>query len=365
MSVSWRRRAADRACRVVQAVLPPSLHGWGWAVRCETAGIADDREALLFALDSLSGLLPRAVAGQAMRLLDRPRMLGTLCAVGSVALGLAYLTGAGAPLGYRAVNAGALVFGLAALALVGRVRGQARWGGGAIAVMAAALLATALMAAKVEGAARWVSLGGLSVQPSLILLPLLLVAFARHRDGAASAGMMVAVAAMALQPDRAMAAMLALGLAVQALARRDRCSAALAAVGAAGFAVTLARADALPAVPYVDGILMSAFGVHPVAGVAVVGGSMLLLVPALAGIVRDPARRAVHASFGAAWLAVIGAAALGNYPTPLVGYGGSAILGYALSLLALPRVARRRAGAAAAGAAGRVRRDHHMLLRAA
>jgi hypothetical protein len=129
--------------------------------------------------------------------------------------------------------------------------------------------------------------------------------------------------------------------------------------------VTLARADALPAVPYVDGILLGSFGVHPAAGVAVVGGAMLLLAPALAGIVRDPARRAVHASFGAAWLAVIGAAALGNYPTPLVGYGGSAILGYALSLLALPRVARRRAEAAAAGAAGRARGDHHMLLRAA
>jgi cell division protein FtsW (lipid II flippase) len=28
---------------------------------------------------------------------------------------------------------------------------------------------------------------------------------------------------------------------------------------------------------------------------------------------------------------VIAAAAIGNYPTPLVGYGGSAILGYLLS----------------------------------
>jgi hypothetical protein len=33
---------------------------------------------------------------------------------------------------------------------------------------------------------------------------------------------------------------------------------------------------------------------------------------------------------------VIVAAALGNYPTPLVGYGGSAIIGYVVSLLGLP-----------------------------
>jgi len=40
--------------------------------------------------------------------------------------------------------------------------------------------------------------------------------------------------------------------------------------------------------------------------------------------------------FGVAWLGMVVAAALGNYPTPLVGYGGSAILGYALSLSFLP-----------------------------
>jgi hypothetical protein len=36
-------------------------------------------------------------------------------------------------------------------------------------------------------------------------------------------------------------------------------------------------------------------------------------------------------------LVVLAAAALGNYPTPLVGYGGSAILGYLLCLIGLPQ----------------------------
>lgn len=43
--------------------------------------------------------------------------------------------------------------------------------------------------------------------------------------------------------------------------------------------------------------------------------------------------------FGAAWLGVIVAAAVGNYPTPLVGYGGSAVIGYVLSAFALPPAA--------------------------
>ncbi len=45
--------------------------------------------------------------------------------------------------------------------------------------------------------------------------------------------------------------------------------------------------------------------------------------------VRDPA------VFGATWLAVIAFAIVGNYPTPLVGYGSSAIVGYCLSAAVL------------------------------
>lgn len=38
------------------------------------------------------------------------------------------------------------------------------------------------------------------------------------------------------------------------------------------------------------------------------------------------------------------AAALGNYPTPIVGYGGSAVIGYVFSLLALPKLVMVGAG---------------------
>ena len=115
--------------------------------------------------------------------------------------------------------------------------------------------------------------------------------------------------------------------------------------------MTLARPDALPAVPYVDRVLFTAFDVHPVAGAAVLIGALILLVPALAGRLGDAANGPAYLVFGTIWLGCVVAAALGNYPTPLVGYGGSAILGYLLSLSAFP--SRRRAALGSGADAGR------------
>ena len=364
MSASLRRGLTDLACRALQATLPPSLRSWGWAVRCEAASIPDDTRALLFTLDSLCGLMPRAIASHLlqpfasligdgalfskgstiMNIFDatmrRPRALGIACSIGAVVLGIVYMAIAGAPMRYLGINAGALVISLMMLALLARVvaAGQ-RWTGSAIMAMAGALLVTALLGSEVEGAARWVNFGGLAIQPSLILLPVMLVAFSRNRDVLATAGIVAAAAAMALQPDRAMAGMLALCLAALTVMRRDRHVAVALAASVAGFAATLARADTLPAVPYVDQILYSSFDVHAGAGLAVLGGLALLLVPAIVGWSRDADNRATYAAFGAVWLTAIMAAALGNYPTPIVGYGGSAIIGYALSLVALPKLA--------------------------
>lgn len=392
MNRSLRRGLADLACRALQAILPPTLQSWGWAVRCETAAIPDDTKALLFALDSLCGLMPRAVASHLLHLLApligddtffsggsitmnvydattrRPRLVGIACAIGSVMLGLVYMTIAGAPGRYLGINVGALAIGLTMLIALGcSVQAGRQAIGWTITAMAGALLATALLGDKVDGAARWVNLGGLSIQPSLILLPVMLVAFSRCRDALAAAGMIAAAAAMAVQPDRAMAGMLAMGLAALAVMRPGRYVIAAFGASIAGFIVTLAQADTLPAVPYVDQIFYSSFNVHTAAGVAVLGGSILLLVPAITGWGRDPANRALYATFGAVWLAGIVAAALGNYPTPIVGYGGSAIIGYALSLLALPKLAGipAEADARASTDVNTISLDSHLLVKPA
>jgi hypothetical protein len=355
MSGGLRRGLADFTCRALQATLPPSLQSWGWAVRCETAGIPDDTQALLFALDSVRGLAPRSVA---------PRLLHPFAAlIGAVMLGLAYMAIADAPTRYLRINIGALVIGLTVLPLFGRtmVAGRKRVGC-AITAMAGALLATTLLGDNINGVARWVNLGGLAVQPSLILLPLMLVAFARTRNWLTTIGIIVAATAMAIQPDRAMAGMLAAGLAVLAIMRPDKHVTAALGASIAGFVATVIRADALPAAPYVDQILYSAFDAHLAAGAAVWGGSVLLIIPAIVGWSRDPENRVTYAVFGAAWFAAILAAALGNYPTPIVGYGGSAIIGYALSLLALPKLESEDAGAASRkiGEANTMPLDRHL-----
>jgi cell division protein FtsW (lipid II flippase) len=242
------------------------------------------------------------------------------------------MAAAGAPATYLAVNALSLVMGIAAFALM-HLSGRApRLPGGVATALGGLLLATALFGGPVEGASRWVRVGGLALQVSLIVLPAMLVAFAQRRDLLATIGVVLAAVALALQPDRAMAGAMVSALAALALFRRDRWVASALAVAVAGFATTLIRPDRLPAVPYVDRILYTAFEVHAMAGIAVLGGALLLVVPAIAGQRLDPENRDVYAVFGAVWLGTVAAAALGNYPTPLVGYGGSAILGYALSL---------------------------------
>lgn len=354
MSIGLRRGLTTLACRLLQSVLPPALQSWGWAVRHEADSIRDDTQALLFTLDSLGGLLPRAIAAHllhpfaegliAMNLLAaamrRPRTLGILCAIGATLLGLVYMAVAGAPMRYLGVNIGALGIGLSMLGMLGHAAtADRRWAYAAIVAMAGALLATALLGAEVDGAARWVNIAGMAIQPSLILLPVMLVAFARTRSATATTGIVIAAAAIALQPDRAMAGMLALCVAILAAVHRDRHTVTAFAAGVTGFIATLIRADTLSAVPYVDQVLYSSFAVHAGAGLAVWSGAALMLVPAIVGLGRDPDNRAVYATFGAAWLAAIVAAALGNYPTPVVGYGGSAIIGYVVSLFALPTLA--------------------------
>lgn len=265
-----------------------------------------------------------------------PQWIGPACAVGATGLGLAYLAAAGAPVRYVFVNAGALLVGLTIVAAGARwPRAIAPRPGLAILAIGAALLAAAFFGHTLEGATRWVRVGPLSLQPSLVLLPMMCVMAGRAHGVLAASGLIVAAIALALQPDRAMAGALVAGVAVLTLERPDRWRVAALAAAAVGFAVTLARPDILPAQPFVEQVFFSASQVHVLAGLVVWSGAVLLVIPAVVGAVARPDCREAYLAFGGVWLAVIAASALGNYPTPVVGYGASSILGYVLSLAAL------------------------------
>lgn len=359
------RRFASQMLSAASRLLPPHLSPWARAMGRELAEIPGDGAAVVFAAGCLRAVLALAVTAclrsllaaaraSAIRLAPstrsiltmnsisaRPSLLGLICAVGAVAIGIAYMSAAGAPLRYILMNLATLVLGAAAWLALGRIAGSRVAAPGPVTLaLAVPLLLTALFGLAAGGAARWVSIGPFNLQVSLIVLPLMLVIYARQPDGIGTAGMIVAALALALQPDRAMAGVLVAGLLALLVSDRSRLPVVAAAGAVLAFGWTLLTPDLLPSVPYVNRILYTAFDVHLLAGLAVVTGSAALVVPAAIGAWRLAGERPALLAFGGCWAAVVVAAALGNYPTPLVGYGGSAVLGYLLSVALLPNGTR-------------------------
>lgn len=331
--------------RLAAAILPSSTEDWGQAMIAEAQTIARSDAALGFALGCLgaafsyrlSSLLARQEPQMTFSPTVYPRRFAILCGAAAIGLGFSFMAAGGAPASYFMMNGAAFILGLLALGVIAEARRIIYVPAGLISIsLAGILLAVSLWGVSADGMSRWMSVGGVMLQPSLILVPAVLLGFARSRDSLPFLAIMIAALALALQPDRAMAAALAAGLIPVAATRRGRLELAAIAVALSGFAFTMIQPDMSPAVPFVDQILFTSFTVHPLAGLAVWCGAALMLLPAIAGIAGDSHHRLAYAAFGAIWLTVIIAAALGNYPTPLVGYGGSAILGYTLSLIGLP-----------------------------
>ena len=352
------RQLAIAIVRAAVLILPATQRPWGQAMQYEIEAIEDAGEAISFATSCLGFTLGQAISVYLLKPLLtpfvvtadhgaifmrdhfylRPRRLTILSAVAATGLGIAYMSVAGAPVRYLMMNFGALVLGLtiAGLLTLSTRQGKETTDGLAPA-LGPILLLTSLFGIAADGAARWVTIGGLAVQLSLVLLPVLAISFVRTRDILSTIGVVAAALALAIQPDRAMSGALFAAMLTLAIRRPERNVIVALAAAAAGFAITLLRADTLGAMPYVDQILYSSFGVHPLAGMAVLAGVCIMLVPAIVGCRYDSSNRERYLVFGAMWFGIIAAAALGNYPTPVVGYGGSAIIGYVLSLLGLPK----------------------------
>lgn len=356
------RRAAAQTLSAASRLLPSHLASWSRAMERELAEIADDGAALLFAAGCLravlfltiadllgsilvaarGSLLPLALSTWRLLtmngILARPRLLGLLCGACAVGMGIAYMSAAGAPPHYLLVNLLALVLGATAWLALGRAAASRLAGAGAATLaLSGALLLTAFLGASMDGASRWVSVGPFNLQVSLVVLPAMLVLYARRPDPIGTAGMIAAAFALAIQPDRAMAGVLAAGLLALLLAQPTRLPIIATAAAVLAFGWTLLVPDTLPAVPYVDRIFYTAFDVHPLAGAAVAAGAAALILPARIAAATGARERPPLLAFGGCWLGVVAAALLGNYPTPLVGYGGSAVLGYLLCVALLPR----------------------------
>ncbi|WP_428149406.1 hypothetical protein [Brevundimonas sp.] len=356
---------AERIIRAICRLLPSGLRDWGEAMAQEAASIERTGAAMAFVI-SCGVWVVREALGHAVRSALTPgvanpedlatrrplwgfREAALTCAVAATGLGLVFLAEAGAPAPYLILNLTALIAGLI-IVLPFRQRDPVTTPfAGVVAITTGLiLLLTAVFGDEAADARRWLSLGGLVFQPGLIGLPFLLVAFARSRDLMTTSGLLLGAIAVALQPDRAMAGAMVAGIAAAALMKSDRMALLALSVALACFIVTAVRPDAAPATSFVNGVFHLAQSTSLIAVLAVWSGVTILLLPPVLGLGRGRETASAHAAFGATWLALIAAALFGDYPVPMIAYGGSAIVGYIWSILALPAQvspARQRASA--------------------
>lgn len=265
-------------------------------------------------------------------------------AAAAVGAGCALLVVLGAPPRMPMMNGVALLIGLVGVAVIWACRragASARVGDIALLIASAVIPMTAMVGPQADGVARWLVVGGLTIQPALIVVPLIALGLAVRPSLARSASAVVAAVGLAIQPDPGCAAMLLLGAAAPLLSRNARTSGTLATVIAAaiGLAVAIARNVALPPVPFVEQVIPAALGAGLPHALFALGAAMLMLMPGITRRLRAP-----HFAFLGIWIAALAMALLGPYPTPVIGFGGSGVLGFMLSagLLALGAGTLRR-----------------------
>ena len=255
-----------------------------------------------------------------------PRWPGILALALPVVAGLGYMAAFGAPSAYLAVNALALLLGVA-WAILGRAPAAATVRI-LLALLLLALFALPLLTGpRLDGIARWIPAGPVTLHAGMLVLPAL--ALLAAGDRAYGPHLVLAAVLLSLvQPDAASALALACAAAAIGLARRDRVF-ALAALAAlvAGTAAAL-RGD-LPPQPFVEHVIVDAARHSAIAAVAL----FLAMAGSFVVILRwAPGDRAERFALAGTLLGFAAAGAAANYPAPLIGYGASAILGYALAL---------------------------------
>lgn len=251
--------------------------------------------------------------------------------MGVIGVGLMAMSLAGAPRG--------LVFlqgGVGAAALIVAAIG-ARWlpkptvvTGRLICGASLLFMASPFLSEGLEGVQRWLAIGAIQIQPAAIALPLIVWYAVREDDQRLAVGALLAAGAVAaFQPDQQVTqGVMAVALGMVLLVRPT-------AIWWAAFGVSVvlgaisAFGHSLDPVPYVEQILPLAFDAHWMLGAIVALG--LAGVP-LIMLAASPERRPVNLMMAVLWIGLAAACLRGQFPTPVLGYGLSWILGFALSL---------------------------------
>ncbi|WP_375291115.1 hypothetical protein [Qipengyuania sp.] len=254
------------------------------------------------------------------------RAMAVLALAIPVLAGLAYLWTFDAPSSYLAVNGGSLVLAAVWIAL-------APPQGGTV-VRRVLLMCTLVLlfvplltGPAIDGVARWLPLGPVTLHAGMLMVPLLVVLLGKEPEYA-PALLSVALLAAFLQPDMATGAALMLAAFGLYDATKDWRYGAFAAVA---FVISLVAAiqGELPPQPFVERVIFLLARTDPVGAlgllVALVA-SFFLMASAVPG--PDASRKALAGSlFGFCFAGIVS-----NYPSALIGYGAAPILGYGLAL---------------------------------
>lgn len=263
---------------------------------------------------------------------ETPGRAGVLIAAAAAVLcGCCLLLALQAPVRMPLMNAAALLIGLVAAQLLWLLRGASRaLGDGVLLAAALALPATALFGSETDGVARWINVAGLTIQPAMILVPVVVIGFASAPTILRLAALGLAALGVGMQPDLGAAAMLLSGTGAIAWRARSVPATIGLLLALAGTALAWLRPADLPPARYVEQVLEAAMLAGPVPATLALLGVILLFLPAF--LMRRAAAAPLTAAFAGVWAGGLVAALAGSYPTPVLGFGGSAVLGYLLSV---------------------------------
>ena len=202
------------------------------------------------------------------------------------------------------------------------------------------LLVLTLLHPGTDGVRRWVSVGPVQLHAGFVALPVLIIlAGAVARGGSArarwiaDAGIVIAAAALAFQPDASQAIAFAGAVLIVMLQRRpaSRIDWIAVAVCVGSSVMAVSRRDSLEAVPHVEGIVHLAARSGFAWLVASIIALMLLPIPFVLDWVKH---RDHHEGIGLAvyFVTVCIAALVAPFPVPVLGFGLSPILGYFVAL---------------------------------
>ena len=244
--------------------------------------------------------------------------------------GVAYLAAFGAPMSYVAINAGALLPGLAWIAF-GRAPSTKTGNRIVMAVLLALFFAPLVTGPETVGVARWLPVGPFVLHSGALAFPALAVLAARQREDAALV-LSLAVLAALFQPDAA----LGFAIVFAAAGLHDRTkdwSAGLVAIVGFLAAIAMALRGELPAQPFVERVLVDTAIAAPLVALGLFAALGIGFWHMLARVPLEPHSRFALAGslFGFSLMAI-----LSNYPSVLIGYGAAPILGYALALGLVP-----------------------------